>query len=402
MAPPPLRRYRAERLLRAEFDGRRGEVLAIVRAKLGASGVRLDASDLEDCYAEAWQGLYAELVEGRRVANPVGWLTVVTFRRAIDVHRARRRRAAAHAGGGEELDAAAEEPDFAVVMDDGATLRHLFEALRGRLDARECEAASLCYLQGLSREQAAARMGIGERAMRKLMDGRGARRPGVAAKFAELLAAVGGGTWCEQQDSLLRAFAFGVLDPEGERHGLALAHLRACPACRARVRALRGLATVLPPLALPWSPGVAGAGAGAGAGTGVGAAAGGGTGAGSGIGLGLGGAKLAVGCLLVLGAGCAALATLPHHRGAARAHVHRAAPATAQVRPSAGPRAAPAPLRTTRSGARRASVPARTAPASRVVRANAAQREFGPEGRAAPVAHTARASATHAEREFGP
>ena len=89
MSPLTLRRYRAERLLRAEFEGLRGRVIAAVRGRLGASGASLDPSDLEACYAQAWQGLYAAVLDGQEIANPTGWLTVVTFRRAIEDLRAR-------------------------------------------------------------------------------------------------------------------------------------------------------------------------------------------------------------------------------------------------------------------------------------------------------------------------
>jgi DNA-directed RNA polymerase specialized sigma24 family protein len=144
MSPLPLRRYRAERLLREEFAGRREEVLAAVRARLRAGGVHLDVDDLEACYAQAWQGLYAALLAGREVANPVGWLTVVTFRRAIDEHRTRARRPVrALPDGGESLRAFAPERDLAAELDDRVRLRQVFEALRGGLSARECEAASL-------------------------------------------------------------------------------------------------------------------------------------------------------------------------------------------------------------------------------------------------------------------
>ena len=85
-----LRRYRAERLLREEFEGLRAEVLAGVRGRLRARGVRLDGGDLEDCYAQAWQALYTAVLGGGEIANPGGWLAQVTFRRAIDEHRARR------------------------------------------------------------------------------------------------------------------------------------------------------------------------------------------------------------------------------------------------------------------------------------------------------------------------
>jgi hypothetical protein len=265
-------------------------------------------------------------------------------------------------------------------------LRALFEGLRGRLSARECEAASLCYLQGLSRAQAAARMGIGETAMRKLMEGRGPGRPGVAGKVGTLLATIRGGEWCEQQASLMRGLAFGILDPDGERYRLARLHQRECPACRAYVLSLRGLAAVLPPLALPWGVGAGvgaaagtgagaggGAGAGAGAGTGAGAGVGGGAGAGAGTGAGvgagagvgtgagLGGAKLAVGCLVALGVGCVAVTGLPHGsaKGAQRRRSSRGALVAA---------AGPAP----RAGAHTGASASGGATASR------AEREFGP------------------------
>ena len=126
------------------------------------------------------------------------------------------------------------------------------EGLRGRLSPRERQAASLCYLQGLSRADAAARMGISEARMRKLMEGSRAGSPGVAGKVGELLETIRAGSYCAEQSSLMRGFAFGILDPAGERYALAMAHQRECPACRAHVLSLRGLASVLPPLPLPW------------------------------------------------------------------------------------------------------------------------------------------------------
>ncbi len=233
-------------------------------------------------------------------------------------------------------------------------LRQLFEALRGRLDGREREAATLCYLQGLSRAEAAARMGVSEARMRKLMEGRGPGRPGVAGKVGMLVQRIRDGDWCDEQGSLMRALAYGVLDPGGERYRLALMHHRQCPACRAYVTSLRGLAAALPPVLAPWAiaaaalaraaegvstsgatvagsgvGGVGGGGAVGGGAVGGGAVGGGAVGGGSvavsgaagaaGAGGAAGGgwligagplsAKLAVGCLLALGvgAGCAAL-----------------------------------------------------------------------------------------------
>lgn len=342
----------------------RGRVLAGVGARLRAAGVRLDRADLEACYAQAWHGLYMTMLEGRaEVANPEGWLALVTYRRAIDEVRARRNR---DADAGAELEMQAPERDLAGELDDRMKLRRLMEGLRVRLDPRGREAAALCYLQGLSRAQAAAEMGVSEKRMRKLMDGAGPGAPGVASKVGELLESISAGAYCAEQSSLMRGFAFGVLDPDGERYALALAHQRECPACRAHVLSLRGLAVVLPPLPLPFLLGAgmaagagataggvgAGAGAGsgaagaggsaagagttggAGAGAGVGGAAGAGTATGvgavagvSGAGVGVAGAgagsgwlmagglgaKLAVGCLVAVsvGAGCVALSVSP-------------------------------------------------------------------------------------------
>jgi DNA-directed RNA polymerase specialized sigma24 family protein len=361
MSPLSLRRHRAERLLREGFEGLRERVLASVRGRLRANGASLDQDDLEACYATAWQGLYAAVLEGQEIANPTGWLVLVTFRRAIEEQRDRARvRCGSEltlVGSGGLESARSSEPygraaamtetakpaeaDFAAELDDRLRLRQLFEGLRGRLDGREREAATLCYLQGLSRSEAAARMGVSEARMRKLMEGRGPGRPGVAGKVGALVASIRDGEWCEEQGSLMRALAYGILDPEGERYQLALMHHGQCPACRAYVVSLRGLAAALPPVLLPWGvaaaalvrageglhAGAAAGGAGSGAignggvgGTGSAAgagavsasgAAGAGGVAGGGwlVGAGPLGAKLAVGCLLALGvgAGCVAL-----------------------------------------------------------------------------------------------
>ncbi|HEX5307705.1 MAG TPA: sigma-70 family RNA polymerase sigma factor [Solirubrobacteraceae bacterium] len=247
-----LARYRAERLLRKGFPEHRAKVLAVVRSKLRAAGVSLDQADLEACYSQAWHGLYTQMLAGETIESPEGWLVLVSFRRAIDEARARSR---VRPGAGEDIASAvdtagAAESDLVGALDDRDRLRALFEALRSTLSTRECEAASLCYLQGLSRAQAAVQMGISERRMRKLMEGAGGGALGVAGKVGELLDTIQAGGWCEQQASLIRAYAFGILDPDGERHALAVAHTRQCPACRAQVAALRGLASVLPPLPL--------------------------------------------------------------------------------------------------------------------------------------------------------
>jgi len=427
MSSLAVRRYRAERLLRREFQALRARVIAVVQRRLRGCGVSLDASDLEACYAQAWQGLYMAVLDGQEIANPAGWLVQVTFRRAIEEQRARAR---AHRGGDrppggaggarmctEPAMGGAQEPDMAAELDDRAKLRQLFEALRGRLNAREREAAVLCYLQGLSRAEAAARMGVSEARMRKLMEG-APGRPGVAGKVGALVQTIRDGGWCEEQGSLMRGLAYGLLDSEGERHRLALMHSGECPACRAYVASLRGLAAVLPPVFVPWGlgaavlaqpgggvhagglAGVAGGGAGGGAagagvqaGRGLGtlsasgaAGAGGAAGGGWLIGAGPLGAKFAVGCLLALGVGAGCIALDGDHRA-------RAPRSGRQPASRSGARAAPRTLAGYQpahlpAGARR-SQPAVTAGASAsapLTVAGRASREFGPEQSLAPAA----------------
>jgi DNA-directed RNA polymerase specialized sigma24 family protein len=398
VSPLSLRRHRAERLLRDEFDALRGRVLECVAGKLRAGGVTLDRHDLEACYATAWQGLYAVVLEGEEIANPTGWLVLVTYRRAIDEHRDRVRARCVGELGVPAQDG--REHELVEQLDARVRLRHVFEALRGRLGAREREAATLCYLHGLTRCEAAARMGVSEACMRRLMEGRGPGRPGVAAKVGALLGTIGDGDWCGEQASLMRALAFGILEPDGERHRLALMHHSQCPACRAYVASLRGLAAALPPGLLAWRTAAAvlasGSETGARAARGLGgtlstpAAAGasgavGASGAGGGgwlIGAAPLGAKLAVGCALALGvgAGCVALDghhDLQHSQHSRRRHMLRPnagsiVPANAEYRLSDLTAGADGALVGTNVGTRATA----TAPVPPAVKAT---REFGPE-----------------------
>ncbi len=221
---------------------------------------------------QAWQGLYTAVLEGQQIANPAGWLVLVTFRRAIEEQRARCR---AHRGGERsgglvragttvapaaptrrDGDAASgPERDFAAELDDRVRLRQLFEGLRGRLDAREREAADAVLPAGPV--AGAGRRADGcERGADAQADGgsrAGQARGGGQGRRARQT--IREGDWCEEQGSLMRALAYGILDPEGERYRLALMHRSQCPACRAYVASLRGLAAVLPPVFVPWGLG---------------------------------------------------------------------------------------------------------------------------------------------------
>jgi hypothetical protein len=372
-----------------------------------------------DLYAQAWQGLYTAVLDGHQIVNPAGWLVLVTFRRAIEEHRARGRAVSAVEG---PEPGRAQERDLAAELDDRIRLRQLFEGLRGRLSARELQAATLCYLHGLTRAEAAARMGVSEARLRKLMEGQGASRPGVACKVGALVETIRDDGWCAEQASLMRGYAYGILDPDGDRYHLARVHRSECPACRAYVISLRGLAAVLPPVFPPWPlavPLLAGAAAPAGPGVGGALSASGAAGAGGGAAGGssmlAGGtlaAKLAAGCLLAVGVGvgCVSLnAGLEHRHRPGRRPAHPEHVIMAIFAGASTERAAGA-ARLTRDST---SAPSRASTRRPLAAAGTLSLEFGPEqgvgGRSlASLGRRARAARSTAyvpasfQREFGP
>jgi DNA-directed RNA polymerase specialized sigma24 family protein len=267
----------ADEVLAAEYEQSKVEVMRTVTAKLGGnppSGV-----DLEAAYNEAWHALYLRLEGGEEIANRTGFLVTVAYRRALSEHRAVRLE---HAANG-DLAEIAVEPDIEAHLDAEIQLRHLRQGLRAELDERELRAATLCLLHGYSRPEAARALGVTPRRMEKLMD-RATRR------INAVIGVVRPGELCESFDSMVRAFAVGMLDEDGERYALARDHLADCSACRRKVLLLRGLGAVTPPLPALFDL-LAGAGA-AGAGAKAGLVAKGGAAKGIGAKLGAKGAGL--------------------------------------------------------------------------------------------------------------
>jgi RNA polymerase sigma factor (sigma-70 family) len=252
----------ADDVLAAEYEDSKAEVLRTVAAKLGGSPP--SGVDLEAAYNEAWHALYLRLEEGEEVANRKGFLVTVAYRRALSEHRAVRLE---HAANG-DLAEIAVEPDIEAHLDAEIQLSHLRQGLRAELDERELQAATLCLLHGYSRPEAAERLGIPPRRMEKLMD-RATRR------INAVIGVVRPGELCDSFDSMVRAFAVGMLEEDGERYRLARDHLADCSACRRKVLVLRGLSSITPPLPAVFGvlAGTAGA-AGVGAKAGIGAKAG--------------------------------------------------------------------------------------------------------------------------------
>ncbi|HEY4278467.1 MAG TPA: hypothetical protein VGM91_09625 [Conexibacter sp.] len=263
-------RATADALLAREYDELKPAVVKTVAAKLAAAGVRLPEADLDAFYNQAWHGLHTMLATGEQVDNRTAMLVTIAFRRAIDEHRALQ---AARRADVEQLDEIAVEPDVDARLDDATRLRQFVGGLRQTLDRRELEAAALCYVYELSRPEAARLIGVRPRRMEKIMDG-------VSRKLAPMIGEIRNDEWCEANHSLVKAYALGLLDEEGERYRLARDHLADCSACRRTVLRTRGIATVVPPIPLAFAA-LAAVGVGAGAGVAAGGTAGAGVGAGT-------------------------------------------------------------------------------------------------------------------------
>ncbi|HWK28705.1 MAG TPA: sigma-70 family RNA polymerase sigma factor [Solirubrobacter sp.] len=228
----------AEILVERDYERLKPSVLRTLRYRLRARGLHLDETDLDAFYNQAWHGLYVRLAAGEEVASPQGLLITIAERRAIDEARALHldRRGRDH-----DLAELATEPDLEAGLDDRVRFRQFTQGLRERLSERERQAALLCYVHDYTRPEAATALGVSRRRMEKIMDR-------VSKQTGALVAEIERGEWCDSRSSLIKAYALGLLDANGGRHALAVAHLQDCPACRARVRGIRGIAAFGPPL----------------------------------------------------------------------------------------------------------------------------------------------------------
>src|SRR3712207_569224 len=115
-----LRRRRADDALARDYGALRREVLGSVRGQLTRRGVLMDDADLDAFYNQAWHGLYDQLIAGRDVRNPAGFLVVVCVRRPFD--ELRRLQPDRRTGEGQAAELGRDE-DHAARMDDRRRLR---------------------------------------------------------------------------------------------------------------------------------------------------------------------------------------------------------------------------------------------------------------------------------------
>jgi DNA-directed RNA polymerase specialized sigma24 family protein len=230
----------ADTVLARDYERLKPDILRTVRGKLASSGVQFDDLDLDAFYNQAWHGVHTKLAEGERIENVSGLLVTIAQRRALDEFRALRMEARIDA---DLLDGQRVDLDLAAQVDDHMRLRYFLEGMREKLQGREREAAALCYVQDFSRPEAARAMGIKPRRMEKLMDG-------VSKKVGAFVGDIQRDEWCDARHSMIKAYALGLLDPEGERYALAAEHLESCSACRRDVIRMRGIAALSPPVPL--------------------------------------------------------------------------------------------------------------------------------------------------------
>jgi DNA-directed RNA polymerase specialized sigma24 family protein len=235
---------RFERVIAEHYESLKPEVLATVRGKLAVDSLHPDPSDLDAAYNAAWHALYEQSRRrDEEVGNLGGWLAMITYRRAIDDVRRARIKYRAPVAVGEGISQLGYEHDVDTELADRQRYHQWLMSVRLRLNAREQQAVTLCVLHEHSRRDASDMMGIDIKRLDKIM---------VAAnkKLGGLLEAINRGEWCQEQRSLIKAYALGLHEEGGERHELAVAHVMECQACAAYVRSLRGLAVVLPAPAL--------------------------------------------------------------------------------------------------------------------------------------------------------
>ena len=388
---------RLEQFVTANYESLKPEVLATVRWKLSARHCHPDPTDLEAAYNIAWHALFEQLQgDLDAVTNLPGWLATITYRRAIDDIR-RAKPGSSIDGDDADVTRLVCEDDTDAQIANRQKIHQWWMSVRLRLNERERQAVGLCLLHEYSRREASEIMGVDIKRLDKIM---------VSAnkKLGGQTEAIKRDGWCEDQRSLIKAHAFGLHEEGGERHALAVQHLAECSACRALVRQLRGLASVLP---APTLTGGAGAGGGlvgwlgglfnGGASSGA-AAAGAGTAAGGGGITVLGGlgAKTAVLCISTVCAG-GVVAVIERAPDEQRRPPTKSASVNQPLDRPTSPNTAPAATRpaasTSSAGSGSSGISAKRTPPSPRSKAAQQEAEFGIESQATSTSITPQQSA---------
>ena len=236
MRPPLGRRVDADAVIAEEYDAFRSEVTRVVGGKLGASKIRFADIDMDGFYNQAWFGLYTKLQGGEVVENRKALLIQMTYRRAIDEYRSLHPDRQA---GSEALDVLSVDQSADETIEQQDQFRQFVQSMRTELNERELKAATLCYVYGYTRPEAAEVVGVRPKRMEKIMDE-------VSRKMRPMLAHIKDGEYCESRTELINLYALGALDEDSPEYLEAADHLKHCPGCRRKVLGTRGLTAVTP------------------------------------------------------------------------------------------------------------------------------------------------------------
>jgi DNA-directed RNA polymerase specialized sigma24 family protein len=237
-------RQRAESAVDEHYRALEKEIVDKVARKLSARNMRLDRSDIEEAYCQAWHGVYERIAEGVSIASLHGMLVEITWRRAVETYREM------HIGEYADVDIEAHvvEVDLDQRLDDQAKLQRLLRRVKGRLNPQERQVISLCWIHGYTRPEARALLGIkNEARMQKLMDRASKKVGGIVA--AVEARGCGGDEWSQ----MLRSYALGTIDEQQSDYRRAREHIENCASCCRYVVGLRRVAAIVPPF-LPGGP----------------------------------------------------------------------------------------------------------------------------------------------------
>lgn len=230
----------ADAVIGEEYDAFKDEVTRTVAGKLAATKIRFADLDMDGFYNQAWYGLYTKLQDGQKIENRKGLLVQMTYRRAIDEYRTLHPDRQADPV---VLETIGTDNPIEETIDQQREFKQFVEGMRSELSQRELQAATLCYVYGFSRPEAAEQVGVRPKRMEKIMDE-------VSRKMRPVLASIKEGTWCEDRALLINQFALGALDPDSADYREAVDHLEGCPGCRRHVMGTRGLTAITIPSAL--------------------------------------------------------------------------------------------------------------------------------------------------------
>ena len=229
---------RAQRVVERHFREFEAPVVRIVTGRLRRRQTWLSTPDIEAAYSRAWHGVYEAIAQGQRVENLMGMLVTITYMRSIDLYRQRHQDLQSDAPLQEQI----VDLELAERLDDRQTINGLLVRLSERLNEKERAAVALCVLRGYPRAETAVRLGLTDRALKKVMDSANKKLAGIVQTLQSR------GCADDEWARALRGYALGITPLDSPEHQRVADHIENCQPCRRYVCGLRGLSAIFPPV----------------------------------------------------------------------------------------------------------------------------------------------------------